>query len=121
MTVEAIARQALKSSVSENAQQVAMTEESRILLADLMEGRMRAAVTEGIKEAMTKDAAAAFAAVFLETMRTQAGQKVDLWAGGIVRSLVYRAALFILAGSIVYSVGGWSALAGLAKWAAASK
>lgn len=112
---------AMSKSIRDNAQQVAMTEESRQLLVDLLEDRMRIAVAEGIKEAMTKDTAAEFAKVFLETVRSQATTSVDLWAGGIVRSVLKRFLVFLLAGSIVYSVGGWTALASFGKWLTGGK
>ncbi|WP_041675697.1 hypothetical protein [Ramlibacter tataouinensis] len=101
-------------------QQMALTEESRMLLAALLRDEMKTAVREGIREAMSKQAAAEFAIVFLDVMKQQAGLKMDTWAGGVIRGVFRKmwenAGLFLVGGMIVYSVGGWAAVAKLAQW-----
>lgn len=107
---------ALAVSVKENAVQVAITEESRVLLADTLRHEMAVAVAEGIKQAMTKETAEAFAGVFMEQIRIQATSKVDIWAGGLVRNAVKKTLYFLFVGSIVYGFGGWTALAAFGTW-----
>lgn len=61
-----------------------------------------------------------FAAAFVDAMRQQASLKVDSWAGGMVRgafrTIWNNGLLFLIAGMIVYSVGGWTAVAKLVGW-----
>jgi hypothetical protein len=110
------AREALRASLAENQQQHALTEESRNLLADLLENRMRAAVAEGIAEALTEDAAQKFVRSVLAEAQRLATAKAGEAAVGVVGALVKRAALFLFLGSVVYMVGGWTALASLGKF-----
>jgi hypothetical protein len=116
---EDAARAGLGKSVDENRQQVAMTDESRVLLADLMEDRMRIAVAEGITAAMTDEAAERFWNKGLEVLQRQAKAK----AGGFLLDGLATAAkkllwiaLFV---GLAYSIGGWTLLKAL--WAAMNK
>jgi hypothetical protein len=109
-------REALRTSVDANRQQQALTEESRVLLADLLENRMRAAVAEGIAEAMTEEAAQKFVRSVLAEAQRLATAKAGEAAVGVVGALFKRALLFLVLGSLVYMVGGWSALASLGKF-----
>lgn len=107
---------ALNLSVNENAVQVAITEESRQLLVAMLREEMATAVSEGIRLAMTKQAAEVFATVFMDQMRLQATTKVDAWAGGLLRQGIKKTIYFIVIGSAVYAFGGWTALAAFGKW-----
>lgn len=109
-------QEAMRASAATNATQVAITEESRLLLASVLEERMKKAVADGIKAAMSEEAAQKFATVFLNVMRAQASSSVDLWAGNAIRSMLKKAALFLFAGSLVYAIGGWGLVASAAKW-----
>lgn len=118
---ETTARDALRASVHTNQQQQALTEESRLLLADMLENRMRIAVAEGIAESMTDENAARFCRAVLSEAQKMASEKTGQMVGGAVMALVKRGLLFVFLGSIVYAIGGWSALAGLAKFLAGDK
>lgn len=107
---------ALDLSVKDNSVQVAITEESRVLLASMLREEMAAAVSEGIRLAMTKQAAEIFANVFMDQMRVQANTKVNAWAGDLMRQAFKKVTFFIIVGSVVYSAGGWTALAVFGKW-----
>lgn len=109
-------KDALSASVKQNTEQVALTEESRLLLADLLRKEMADAVAEGIKQAMTRETAQTFASVFMDQIRIQATSKVDNWAGGLVRNALKKVLNFIFIGSIVYAFGGWTALAAAGTW-----
>lgn len=111
-------RKAMGDSMRENATQVAITEESRQLLQAVLREEMSAAVRKGIEEAMTEAAAREFARVFMDQMQAQATTRIDNWSGGLVRLMFRKVMFFAFMGSIVYSVGGWGALAALAKWLA---
>lgn len=113
---EEAARLGLGKSVDDNRLQMAMTDESRVLLADLMENRMRIAVAEGIAAAMTEEAAERFWSKGIEVLQRQAAERTGRFLlDGLTAALkkVAWVVVFVLA---VYSVGGWSLLK--AVWAA---
>lgn len=115
-TGEERARAALGHSVRENRQQMDITEESRRLLSDMLEDRMRIAVAEGISAAMTDANAQKFVRAMLLEAQTLATEKTGEMVGGAVIALLKRTALFLVLGSIVYAVGGWTSLAALIKF-----
>lgn len=80
-----------------------------------LEEKMAAAVREGIKAAMTEETAAAFWAAGLTVLQKSATQRAGRFVLGGVFGLVRKASLFLALGGIVYAIGGWSALASLAK------
>ncbi|MBL8387021.1 MAG: hypothetical protein JNK17_02170 [Hydrogenophaga sp.] len=77
--------------------------------------QMREAVREGIKEAMTEEAAEAFWGAGLAMLQKQAQQHAGRFVLGGLMGLAKKAGLFVMFGGIVYAVGGWTALAGLFK------
>lgn len=93
-----------------------ITEESRRLLSDMLEDRMRIAVAEGISAAMTDANAQKFVRAMLLEAQTLATEKTGEMVGGAVIALLKRTALFLVLGSIVYAVGGWTSLAALIKF-----
>jgi hypothetical protein len=101
---------ALRASVAINHGQQVLTEESRLLLADLLEERVRIGVAEGISAAMTEQAAEMFWSKGLEVMQRQAKAK----AGGFLLEGALAAgkkALWIGAFLLlVYGIGGWTLL-----------
>lgn len=116
---EQAARDGLGFSVKENTAQMAMTEESRRLLGDLLEDRMRVAVAEGISAALTDEAAERFWNKGIEVLQRQAKAR----AGGFLLSGLMQmlkkavwVGVFVL---LVYSVGGWTLLK--AVWTAVNK
>ena len=80
-----------------------------------LEERIAAAVGNGIKAAITKDTAVAFWSAGLAALQKQATQHAGRFVLGGIWGLLRKASLFFMLGGIVYAVGGWAALAALAK------
>ena len=80
-----------------------------------LEERIAAAVGNGIKTAITEDTAVAFWSAGLAALQKQATQHAGRFVLGGIWGLARKASLFFLLGGIVYAVGGWAALAALAK------
>lgn len=80
-----------------------------------LEERIAAAVGNGIKTAITEDTAVAFWSVGLAALQKQATQHAGRFVLGGIWGLLRKASLFFMLGGIVYAVGGWAALAALAK------
>ncbi len=93
------------------ATEVRLTDETIVYL----EERIGAAVSTGIKNAMTEDTAAAFWAAGLSVLQRQATDHAGRFVLGGLWGLARKASLFLMLGGIVYALGGWSALAALAK------
>ena len=93
------------------ATQVSLTESA---LQEISE-RVSTAVREGIKGAMTEETAAAFWAAGLAVLQKQATQHAGRFVLGGLWGMARKASLFFMLGGIVYALGGWSALAALAK------
>ena len=80
-----------------------------------LEERIAAAVGNGIKTAITEETAVAFWSAGLAALQKQATQHAGRFVLGGIWGLARKASLFFLLGGIVYAVGGWAALAALAK------
>ena len=80
-----------------------------------LEERIAAAVGNGIKTAITEETAVAFWSAGLAALQKQATQHAGRFVLGGIWGLLRKASLFFLLGGIVYAVGGWAALAALAK------
>ena len=93
------------------AAQVSLTESA---LQEISE-RVSTAVREGIKGAMTEENAAAFWAAGLAVLQKQATQHAGRFVLGGLWGMARKASLFFMLGGIVYALGGWAALAALAK------
>ena len=93
------------------ATQVSLTESA---LQEISE-RVSTAVREGIKGAMTEETAAAFWAAGLAVLQKQATQHAGRFVLGGLWGMARKASLFFMLGGIVYALGGWAALAALAK------
>lgn len=93
------------------ATQVSLTESA---LQEISE-RVSTAVREGIKGAMTEETAAAFWAAGLAVLQKQATQHAGRFVLGGLWGMARKASLFFMLGGIVYAMGGWAALAALAK------
>lgn len=108
---------ALRESVDRNTERMAHDDESRALLTSFvrteMRDEMRLAVAEGIRAAMTTEAAREFWSVGLDVLQEQAKSAAGGWVLSGVSGLLKKAGLFLLLGGLVYWVGGWSALAKL--------
>lgn len=110
------ARQGMQKSVDDNRQQVAMTDESRRLLADLLEERTRTGVEEGIKAAMTSVNARLFMRSLITEAQAMASEKSVEVVGSALKAIAMKAFTFVVLGCIVYWVGGWAALGAMVKW-----
>lgn len=119
------ARAGLRKSVADNRGQMDLTDESRRLLGDLLgdqlENRMRVAVAEGVTAAMTEENAQRFVQAVLTEMQKAATMKAGEVAGSVLKAALGKLVMFLVLGSIVYSWGGWSALAAMGKFFASSK
>lgn len=93
------------------ATEVRLTDET----IQYLEDRIASAVGTGIKNAMTEDTAAAFWAAGLTVLQRQATDHAGRFVLGGLWGLARKAGLFLMLGGIVYALGGWSALAALAK------
>ena len=80
-----------------------------------LEERIAAAVGDGIKTAITEDTAVAFWSAGLAALQKQATQHAGRFVLGGIWGLLRKASLFFMLGGVVYAVGGWAALAALAK------
>lgn len=119
------ARESLRKSVADNREQMDLTDESRVLLerllGDQLEDRMRVAVAEGIAGAMSDDNARRFVQAVLSEMQKAATLKAGEITGNVLKAAVGKLLMFIVMGLIVYSWGGWGALATMGKFFASSK
>lgn len=88
---------------------VTLTPETMIFL----EERMAAAVKSGIESAMTEETAQAFWGAGVHVLQKSASEQTGRFVIGSVGVLARKALLFLLLGSIVYNVGGWTGLAKL--------
>lgn len=113
------ARDALQASVDSNRVQVTLTEESRQMLAATLRDEMGDAFARGLKDSMSTENARQFMRALISEAQTIALEKSDKFAGSIVRAGVRKLLFFVVAGSVVYALGGWGALAAVAKWLAA--
>ena len=80
-----------------------------------LEERIAAAVGNGIKTAITEETAVAFWSAGLAALQKQATQHAGRFVLGGLWGLARKASLFFMLGGIVYALGGWAALAALAK------
>lgn len=94
-----------------HAAEVRLTDETIAYL----EQRIAVAVGTGIKSAMTEETATAFWQAGLTALQKQATQHAGRFVLGGLWGLARKASLFIMLGGIVYALGGWAALAALAK------
>lgn len=82
---------------------------------EYLEQKIAQAVRDGIAGAITEDTAAKFWGAGLTVLQKQATAQTGKLVLSGLSGLVSKGFLFLLAGGLVYAVGGWSALAGLFK------
>lgn len=76
--------------------------------------KMTEAVREGLRTSLTdKEALSAFWGVAFETLQEQATNKAGQVVLGGLGAAVKRLAMFVALGLIVYTLGGWAAVAKL--------
>lgn len=93
------------------AAEVRLTDETIAYL----ETKMAKAVADGVAAAINEETAEAFWSAGLKVLQKQAQQHAGRFVIGGLWGLLRKTALFLTLGGIVYAIGGWSALAGLAK------
>ena len=82
---------------------------------EYLEQKIAQAVRDGIAGAITEDTAAKFWGAGLAVVQKQAAAQTGKLVLSGLSGLLSKGFLFLLAGGLVYAVGGWSALAGLFK------
>ena len=80
-----------------------------------LEEKMAKAVADGIAAAINEKTAEAFWSAGLTVFQRQAQQHAGRFVIGGLWGLTRKLGLFLMLGGVVYAIGGWSALAGLAK------
>lgn len=80
-----------------------------------MRDMMREAVRDGLKESINDEAIERFWAGGMTMLQRQATQHAGRFVLGGLMGVVRKAGMFLVLGGVVYAVGGWSALAALAK------
>lgn len=103
---EDAARAGLGASVRENRAQVAMTEESRVLLVALLRDEMKDAVRDGITAAMSDENAERFCAVVLKQLSSSAEKKAGAFVLGGVKRLIGVGVIL----TAVWMLGGGAAV-----------
>lgn len=96
---------------SEKIDEVRLREETLTHLKDVM----RDAVREGVRDLVTEETIAAFWSGGMAMLQQQAAQHAGRFVLGGLWGLFRKASLFLLLGGAVYALGGWTALAALAK------
>lgn len=76
-----------------------------------LEEKIALAVRDGIKSAISEDTAEAFWKAGFTVLQKQATTQAGAIVLGGVVGLIRKIGLFLFLGTIVYSVGGWTALA----------
>ena len=80
-----------------------------------MKTAIKEAVREGIRESVTPELAEQFWGAGLDMLQKQATEHAGRFVIGGIMGLTKKLALFLLLGSMIYAIGGWSALANLFK------
>ncbi|ADV01254.1 hypothetical protein [Alicycliphilus denitrificans] len=82
---------------------------------DYMTLLVQQAVSEGIKGAMTEETAQQFWGAGIAVLQRQATHHAGRMVMSGITGLLRRGAVFVVLGGIVYALGGWTALAKMAK------
>jgi hypothetical protein len=82
---------------------------------EYLEQKIAQAVRDGIKGAMTEDTAAAFWGAGLQLLQKQATQRAGQIVIGGLGGFLKNIMLFLMLGSLMYTVGGWTLLSAFYK------
>lgn len=82
---------------------------------NFLKAEIAGAVRDGITSAVNEKTAETFWTAGLTVLQRQAQQHAGRFVIGGLWGLLRKVGTFLLLGSIVYAVGGWSALVGFAK------
>jgi hypothetical protein len=80
-----------------------------------LQGVMREAVREGLREAVNDEAIERFWLGGVKLVQKQAAQHAGQFVLGGLWGIARKAGVFLILGGVVYAVGGWTALAALVK------
>lgn len=80
-----------------------------------LETLMASSVRRAIRESLTEETAELFWGAGLKVLQKQATDHAGRFVIGGLFGLLRRASMFLVLGGVVYAIGGWTALAGLAK------
>jgi hypothetical protein len=108
-------RSALQAGQDINRTQQALTEESRVLLVGLIRDEMQAAVADGIRDAMTPEAARLFWSVGLDMVQEQARMKAGRFVLDSMWTMLRKGFWVAVVVTAIYSIGGWALVSGLWK------
>ena len=78
---------------------------------DYLDERITSAVREGIKSAVNKQTAREFWSAGIEMAQEKAAERTGQLVIGGVKALFVRGMFFLVLGSNVYAIGGWSMVA----------
>lgn len=82
---------------------------------EFLERKMTAAVRAGIAEAVNEEMAERFWIVGLQVLQRRTSEHAGRFVVGGLIGVLRKLAMFLALGGMVYAIGGWQALAGLAK------
>jgi cell division protein FtsI/penicillin-binding protein 2 len=100
-------------AAEQKAAEVRLTDET----IEYLETKMAEAVRQGMRDVLTdKETVGAFFSAAVDAFQTRASEKTGEFVLGGLKVALHRAAWFFGLGLIVYSVGGWTAVAKV--WAA---
>jgi DNA-binding ferritin-like protein len=81
---------------------------------EYLEEKMAQAVRQGMKDVLTdKEVVGQFLSAAMETFQQRASQKTGDFVLGGIKAAAHKAAWFLGLGLVVYSIGGWAAVAKL--------
>lgn len=90
---------------------------------EYLELRIAEAVKQGMREVLTdKEVVGQFIGAAVENFQKKASERTGEFVLGGIKAAVHKAAWFVGLGLVVYSIGGWSAVAKLwhTLWGAAA-
>lgn len=97
------------------AQEVRLSDETIAYLESRIAEGVRKGMSSGLSDAITEEAAGKIMKTFITAVQKNANDHAGRVVLGGLWGMTKRAAGFVLMGSLVYAVGGWSAIAGMAK------
>lgn len=95
--------------MTERAEEVRLKEET----LQHMQGLMREAVRDGVRDLVTQETIEQFWAGGVNMLQKQATEHAGRFVLGGLWGMARKASLFLALGGLVYAIGGWTALAKL--------
>jgi hypothetical protein len=92
----------------EKAEEVRLTDKT----IDYLELRIAEAVKHGMREVLTdKEVVGQFISAAVENFQKKASERTGEFVLGGIKAAMHKAAWFVGLGLVVYSIGGWAAVA----------